>query len=74
MIGCLLVVRIYNLMKEVKVYVRALYVVFLFVKMENIFIKGKKKHVYMPLWSGENRGNVWILEQVKTLDCISGFH
>ena len=35
MVGCLQVVRIYSFMKEIKVYIRALYIVFLFVKTEN---------------------------------------
>ena len=39
MIDCLQVVRIYRFMKEIKLYVRASYIVFLFVKTENNFIK-----------------------------------
>ena len=35
MIGCLQVVRIYSFMKEIKVNIRASYIVFLFVKTEN---------------------------------------
>ena len=35
MIGWLQVVRIYSFMKEIKVYIRASYIVFLFVKSEN---------------------------------------
>ena len=44
MVGCLQVVRIYSFMKEIKLYIRALFIVFPFVKMENNFIK-EKKHV-----------------------------
>ena len=45
MVDCLQVVRIHSLMKEIKVYIPALYIVFLFVKMEtNNFIK-EIKHV-----------------------------
>ena len=44
MVGCLQVVRIYSFMKEIKVYIRASYVVFVFVKTENNFIK-EIKHV-----------------------------
>ena len=44
MVGCLQVVRIYSFMKEIKVDKLALYIVFLFVKMENNnFIKEIKK-------------------------------
>ena len=44
MIGCLLVVRIYTFMKEIKLYICALYTIFLFVKSENNnFIKEIKR-------------------------------
>ena len=39
MVGCLQVVRIYSFKKEIKVNLRASYIVFLFVKNENNFIK-----------------------------------
>ena len=35
MFGCLQVVRIYSFIKEIKVYIRASYIVFLVVKTEN---------------------------------------
>ena len=35
MVGCLQVMRIYGFMKEIKVYIRDSYIVFLFVKTEN---------------------------------------
>ena len=35
MVGCLQVVRIYSLMKEIKVYIRASYIISLFVKIKN---------------------------------------
>ena len=42
-VGGLQVLRIYNFIKEIKVYRRASYIVFLFVKRENnSFIKEKK--------------------------------
>ena len=40
MIGCQ-VVRIYSFMKEIKLYIRTLYIVFLFFKTENIIILQK---------------------------------
>ena len=42
--GCLQVLRIYSFMKEITVYIRASYIVFLFVKTKNNFIK-EIKHV-----------------------------
>ena len=45
MVGCLQVVRIYSLMKEIKVYIRALYIVFLVVKTENNNFKKEIKYV-----------------------------
>ena len=44
MVGCLQVMRIYSFMEEIKVYIHDLYIVFLFVKTENKFIK-EIKHV-----------------------------
>ena len=35
MIGCLQVVITYSFMKEIKLYIRASYIIFLFVKLEN---------------------------------------
>ena len=42
---CLQVVRIYSFMKEIKVYIRASYIVFLFVKTENNNFIKEIKHV-----------------------------
>ena len=64
MIGCLRVLRIYSFMKEIKLYKRVSYIVFLFVKTgNNSFIK-KNKSCYPCLhslvktsakfWAGEN--------------------
>ena len=45
MVGYLIqVMRIYSFMKEIKVYIRTSYIIFLFVKTENNFIK-EIKHV-----------------------------
>ena len=55
LVGCLQVVRIYSLMKEIKVYKRASYMVFLFVKMKNNnFVKKKKKRLprFSPGYEG----------------------
>ena len=69
MVCCLQVVRIYSFMKEIKVYVRALYIVFLFVKTENInFIKEIRRVLRALLKT--SAGSVRILQQVKTLDAI----
>ena len=48
------IVRIYSFMKEIKMYIRPLYIVFLFVESENNFIKAKKQNIYLDfiaLWS-----------------------
>ena len=45
MVGRLQVVRIYSFMKEIKVYISALYIVFLFVKTENNNFLKEIKHV-----------------------------
>ena len=34
-------------MKEIKMYIRPLYIVFLFVESENNFIKAKKQNIYL---------------------------
>ena len=60
-IGCLQIVRIYSFMKEIKVYIRASYIVFLFVKIKNNFIK-EIKHVlraFIALW--KPRQSLWEL-------------
>ena len=36
-ISCLQVVTIYSFMKEIKLFIRTSYIVFLFVKLENMF-------------------------------------
>ena len=53
MVGCLQVVKICSFIKETKVYIRASYIVFIFVKTENNFIK-EIKHVTLPSSPGEN--------------------
>ena len=54
-------------MKEIKLYKLASCIIFLFVKSKcNNFIK-EIKHVLRAKF-------VRILVQVKTLDCVSGFH
>ena len=54
-VGCLQVVRIYSFMKELK-YTRASYIVFLFVKTENINFIKEIKYVSVPSQPGENQG------------------
>ena len=49
LIGCLQVVRSYNFMKEIKVYIRASSIVFLFVKTENHNFIKESKHVLRAL-------------------------
>ena len=50
MVDCLQVKRIiYSFMKETKVYIRASYIVFLFVKTENNNFKKEIKHVFRAL-------------------------
>ena len=44
MVGCVQVVRIYSFMREIKVYIWALYIIFLFKTENNNFIK-EIKHV-----------------------------
>ena len=75
-VGCLQAVRIYSFMKEIKVYIRASYIIFLFVKTEYNFIK-EIKHVldaFIDWWKPRQSFCMRILEQVKTLDCVSDFH
>ena len=60
MVGCLQVVRIYSFMKEIKVYIRASYIVFLFVNNENNnFIKEIKHvvHAFITCW--KSRQCLW---------------
>ena len=48
-VGCLHVLRIYNFMKEIKLFLRASYIVFFFVKSKNKnFIKELKHVVHAP--------------------------
>ena len=65
-------------MKEINVYIYAVYIVVLFVKKENNFIHLKEiKHVLCAFIYSQVKSLakfVRILEQVKTFDCISGFH
>ena len=59
MVCCFQVVRIYSFMKEIKVYLSASYIVFLFVKTENNFIK-EIKHVlraFIAWW--KTRQSLW---------------
>ena len=48
---CLQVVRIYSFVKEIKLYIRASYIFFLFVKTENNNFIKKIKHVLRPFTS-----------------------
>ena len=70
MIGCLQVVRIYSSMNEIKVYIHASYIIFLFVKT-----KTNNKTCSPILYSLVKTSTklVRILEQVKTIDCVSDF-
>ena len=59
MVGCLQVVKIYSFMKEIKVYIRASYIGFLFVKIENNS-KKEIKHVlcaFITWW--KTRQSLW---------------
>ena len=72
---CLQVVRSYSFVKEIKVYIRASYIVFLgFVKTENNCYKRNKRcslciHSQVKTLAKFVR----IREQVNTLDCVLGF-
>ena len=60
MVGCLQVVRIYSFMKEIKVYIRASYISFLFVKTENNNFIKEIKHVlraFIAWW--KPRHSLW---------------
>ena len=59
LIGCLQVVRIYSFTKEIKFYTRASYIVFLFVKSENNFIKQIKYVLrdFIAWW--KSRQSLW---------------
>ena len=46
-IGCLQVMKICSLLEEIKLCIRTLYIVFLFVKLENDFIK-EKNMLFVP--------------------------
>ena len=73
-IGSLQVVKTYSFMKEIELYLRALCVVFLFVKLENNFIKEIKHFPCLHSLVKTSAKFVRFLEQVKTLDCVSGSH
>ena len=58
-------------------YIHASYIVFLFVNNENNNFIKEIKHVVcasIACWKPRLAKFVRILEQVKSLDCISGFH
>ena len=63
-------------MKEIKLYIRTLYIVFLFVKSErNNFIKINKTRSPCLLGLVKALAKfVSILEKVQALDCVSGFY
>ena len=62
MIGCLQAVKICSFVEEIKLFIGASYIVFLFVKSQNNSIN----MFPLELFAAN-------LKQVKTLDCISGF-
>ena len=68
MVDCLQVVRIYSFMKEIKVYILASHIVFLFVKTEN------NNSLCLHSVVKNSAKFVRILEQVKTLDFVPGFY
>ena len=73
MIGCLKVVRIYNFMKELKVYIPALYIVFLFVKSENNDFIKETKHVFEPSQSCYSQNGCSFDERLANFCCNIGF-
>ena len=74
MIGCLRVVRIYSFMKEIKLYIRASYIVFLFVKSKTNF---KKTCSPCPHSLVKTKVNVWensSADQLKKRDAVESFY
>ena len=71
MVGCLQVVRIYSFKKEIEVYIYTSYIVFLFVKMKNNFIK-EIKHVSRVFIAGwKPRQSFWELSNRWKLPTVS---
>ena len=71
-ICCFKVVRIYSFMNKIKLYIRASYFIFPVLKLENNnFIK---HFLYLYNLVKTSAKFVSISEQVKTLDCLLGFH
>ena len=70
--NCLQVVRLYNFMKKI---IRASCIAFLFVKTENNFMKGSK--TFSPRHHSLVKTSAKLMkvfdQQMKTLDCVSGF-
>ena len=65
MFGCLQVVRIYSFMKEVKLFICALYTIFFLVKSENNFIEEVKHVLHASIaWSKP-------LQSLKILELIN---
>ena len=59
MTGCLEVVRSYRLMKEIKLFIRASYIAFLFVKLENNNFRKEKKSSLCLHSLVKTKANVW---------------
>ena len=71
-ICCFQVVRIYSFMNKIKLYIRASYFIFPVLKLEN---NNFLKHfLYLYNLVKTSAKFVSISEQVKTLDCLLGFH
>ena len=76
MVGSLQVVRIYSFMEEIKVYTLAWYILSFSLLSQKIIIYKRNKTSSQCLHSlvKTSAKFVRILEQVKTLDWVSGFH
>ena len=72
MVGFLKVVRLYSFLKEIKLSTN----VFLLGKLETTNFIKEIKHVLCAIISlvKTSAKSVRILEQVKTLECVSSFH
>ena len=68
---CLQVMRIYNFVEEIKLYIHTSFIIFPLVLSENNNFIKEIKHVLRAFIAWRK---VRILELVKTLDCFSGFH
>ena len=72
-IGSLQVVKTYSFMKEIELYLRALCVVFLSVKLENNFKKEIKHFPCLHSLVKTSAKFVRFLDQVKTFECVLDF-